>query len=108
MPGPTAPTTSCLEDGEDVDGVLEDERCADEGPFQGRFLVQELILVHCEFLSRPTVRGNRMENGGLVCGERGRVLRVCPLAQMCSLSSSQGESEGSHHVGARGRLCQVR
>ena len=37
------PATSCVEEGKDVDGILQDERCADHGPFQGRFLLQELI-----------------------------------------------------------------
>ena len=39
------------EDGDEYH-ILEDERCADEGLFQERFLLEELIFARCEYLPR--------------------------------------------------------
>ena len=41
-------TTSCPEGDEDDHGILVDECCADDGPFQERFLLQEFIFAHCQ------------------------------------------------------------
>ena len=63
-----------------MDGKLEDKRCADDGPFQGRRLLQEPIFAHCGLLPRLTIRWEFNGKGGLVCREMGRVLRVCFFA----------------------------
>ena len=59
--------------------TLEYERCADLESVQGRFLLQELIFATAGFFV-PQFEGTVGKNG-VVRGEKGRMLRMFPLAQ---------------------------
>ena len=65
--GTVSPCISCLEESEDTHDLLVDKRCADDGPLQGSFFLQELIFAHCELLAPPTIRGNSMSKA--VCAQ---------------------------------------
>ena len=78
-------TTSCLEEGEEMDGILESERCADDGPFHGRFLLQELIFAQCEFLPRLTIRRNLMDRADW-CALRGLAGCECALLPIVEIT----------------------
>ena len=51
-------TTPQPEVDEDEHGILKDERCADDGPFQERFLPQELFFAHSEYFLRHALQGH--------------------------------------------------
>ena len=96
MPGPALPvprkntsSTIALEFQPDLDAdehhILEDERYADDGLFQERFLLQRLTFAHCEF-PRPTIQGHKKRVDW--CAFRGSCgLRMCRSARhgSCSL-----------------------
>ena len=56
--------TSCPEEEEDEYGQLKGERCADDGPFQERFLQHALVFAHCEYLPRCAIQGNLLHKAG--------------------------------------------
>ena len=83
-------------------------RCADDGPFQRRFLLQELIFAHCEFLPK-----NLMESTDwCATRERGRTLRVCLVAHSGNSRPLMNECGRVHplplHARAGRKLCQGR
>ena len=75
----------------EVDGdehsILEDERCADVGPLQEGFLLQELIFAHCKFLPRPTSQGHLMSRADW-CALREAAGCECAILPIMGIAAS--------------------
>ena len=81
------PNTSNSERREDEHDLWEDERRADDGPFQERFLLHEVIFAHCKFLPRPTIQVNLMSRADW-CALRGLRAANVPFFSITEIAAS--------------------